>query len=201
MGMVGAVSGFEWDPEAYLEQMLAEIPGYEELEAAVATATLGAEVRNVLELGTGTGETALRVLAHHPSAHWTGIDASQPMLDRARERLSGADLRLARLEDPLPDGPFDLVVSVLAVHHLDGREKCDLFERLARVIVPEGRFVLGDVVVPERPEDAAIEIDWVMDLPSSVPDQLRWLDEAGFDAAATLVRGDLAVFVARRRPR
>jgi tRNA (cmo5U34)-methyltransferase len=201
MGMVGAVSGFEWDPEAYLEQMLAEIPGYEELEDAVATATLGAETRNVLELGTGTGETALRVLAHHPSAHWTGIDASPPMLDRARERLPDADLRLARLEDPLPDGPFDLVVSVLAVHHLDGPKKRDLFERLARVIVPEGRFVLGDVVVPERPEDAVIEIDWVMDLPSSVPDQLEWLDEAGFSAAGTLVRAGLAVIVARRRPR
>jgi tRNA (cmo5U34)-methyltransferase len=201
MGMVGAVSGFEWDPEAYLEQMLAEIPGYEELEDAVAKATLGAEARNVLELGTGTGETALRVLAHHPSAHWTGIDASQQMLDRARERLPNADLRLARLEDPLPGGPFDLAVSVLAVHHLDGPEKRDLFERLARVIMPEGRFVLGDVVVPERPEDAVIEIDWVMDLPSSVPDQLGWLDEAGFDADTTLVREDLAVFVARRRPR
>ena len=81
------------------------------------------------------------------------------------------------------------MVSVLAVHHLDGPEKRDLFERLARVIVPDGRFVLGDVVVPERPEDAVIEIDWVMDLPSSVPDQLGWLDEAGFDADATLVRG------------
>src|SRR6185437_6521077 len=142
MGMVGAVSGFEWDPEAYLEQMLAEIPGYEELEDAVAEATLGAEARNVMELGTGTGETALRVLAHHPSAHWTGIDASQPMLGRARERLPHADLHLGRLEDPLPDGPFDLVVSVLAVHHLDGPGKRELFERLARVIVPEGRFVL-----------------------------------------------------------
>jgi tRNA (cmo5U34)-methyltransferase len=123
------------------------------------------------------------------------------MLDRARERLPNADLRLARLEDPLPGGPFDLAVSVLAVHHLDGPEKRDLFERLARVIMPEGRFVLGDVVVAERPEDAVIEIDWVMDLPSSVPDQLGWLDEAGFDADTTLVREDLAVFVARRRPR
>lgn len=59
-------------------------------------------------------------------------------------------------------------------------------------------FVLGDVVVPERPEDAAIEIDWVEDLPSTVPDQLAWLQEAGFDASAEYVRPDLAVFVARR---
>jgi tRNA (cmo5U34)-methyltransferase len=199
--MVGTVSGFEWDPEAFLGQMHDEVPGYEQLEDAVASATLGADVRTVLELGTGTGETALRVLEVHPHAHWTGIDASEAMLGRARERLPSADLRLGRLEDALPAGPFDLVVSVLAVHHLDGPGKRDLFKRLADIVAPGGRVVLGDVIVPERPEDAVIEIDWVMDLPSSVPEQLAWLDEAGFDADATLVRPDLAVLVATRRTR
>jgi tRNA (cmo5U34)-methyltransferase len=184
-----------WDPDTYLAVMLAEIPGYVELQDAVAAATAGVEARTVLELGTGTGETALRVLARHPDARWTGIDASEPMLARARERLRNADLRLARLEDPLPDGPFDLAVSVLAVHHLDGPAKRDLFARVARVA---STFVLGDVVVPERPEDATIEIDWVYDLPSSVAEQLAWLREAGFDAQASYVRSDLAVFVARR---
>jgi tRNA (cmo5U34)-methyltransferase len=152
----------------------------------------------VLELGTGTGETALRVLANHPDAHWTGIDASEAMLARARERLPHADLRLARLEDPLPSGPFDLAVSVLAVHHLAGPAKRDLFARVAQVAIA---FVLGDVVVPERPEDAAIEIDWEYDLPSSVAEQLEWLREAGFDAEATSIRPDLAVFVARLHPK
>ena len=61
--------------------------------------------------------------------------------------------------------------------------------------------MLGDVVVPERPEDAAIEIDGVYDIPSSVAEQLEWLGTAGFDANATYVRPDLAVFVARGRTR
>jgi tRNA (cmo5U34)-methyltransferase len=61
-------------------------------------------------------------------------------------------------------------------------------------------FVLGDVVVPERPEDAVIHVDGVYDVPSTVAEQLAWLDEAGFDADATSVRADLALFVARRRP-
>ena len=189
----------DWDPDTYLAEMTAEIPGYEALEEAVAAATADISLETVLELGTGTGETALRVLARHPGARWTGIDASKPMLDRARERLPNADLRLGRLEEPLPAGPFDLVVSVLAVHHLDAEGKRDLFERVAEVT---HAFVLGDVVVPERPEDAAIEIDGVYDVPSSVPDQLAWLHAAGFDdAAASYVRPDLAVFVATRRSR
>jgi tRNA (cmo5U34)-methyltransferase len=189
------VADYEWNPETYLAQMLDEIPGYEELQTAVAAATERLAVQTVLELGTGTGETALRVLAQHPDARWTGIDASEAMLARARERLPHADLRLARLEDPLPSGPFDLVVSVLAVHHLTGDGKRDLFTRIAHV---SDNFVLGDVVVPEDPQQATIEIDWEYDLPSSVAEQLEWLHAAGFDADATYVRPDLAVFRCRQ---
>ncbi|CAN5282518.1 class I SAM-dependent methyltransferase [soil metagenome] len=186
------MSEFEWDPDIFLATMLGEIPGYEELQDAVAAAAQG---WNVLELGTGTGETAVRILARGPGARWTGIDASEAMLEHARERLPDADLRVQRLEDPLPDGPFDLVVSVLAVHHLDGPAKRDLFRRIAEV---SDYFVLGDLVVTERAEDAAIRIDWVMDLPSSMPEQIAWLEEAGFEVEASYVRPDLAVFVARR---
>jgi hypothetical protein len=45
-----------------------------------------------------------------------------------------------------------------------------------------------------------IHVDGVYDVPSSVAEQLVWFDEAGFDADATSVRADLALFAARRRP-
>ena len=187
------MTDWEWHPETYLAEMAAEIPGYEELQAAVAAATAGIDAARVLELGTGTGETALRVKAGLPATDWVGIDASEAMLGRARERLPDADLRVQRLEDELPAGPFDLVVSALAVHHLDGAGKRDLFARVAGVLRPGGVFVLGDVVVSADGQAGPIEIDWVMDLPDSVDDQLAWLRDAGFEAEATSVRVDLAV--------
>ena len=191
------MSEWAWDPDTYLAEMADEIPGYEELQEAVTAATADIRAERVLELGTGTGETALRVRAGQPDAEWVGIDSSEPMLARARERLPDADLRLQRLEDDLPPGPFDLVVSALAVHHLDGAGKRGLFARVADVLRPGGRFVLGDVVVPASGKTGPIEIDWVMDLPDSVEDQLAWLREAGFEAEASSVRIDLAVFRAR----
>ena len=142
------MSEWEWNPDTYLAEMAAEIPGYEELQEAVTAAAAAFRATRVLELGTGTGETALRVRAGQPEAEWVGIDASEAMLARARERLPDADLRLQRLEDELPEGPFDLVVSALAVHHLDGAGKRELFSRVAGVLRPGGLFVLGDVVVP-----------------------------------------------------
>jgi tRNA (cmo5U34)-methyltransferase len=189
------MTNVDWDPDRYLDAMLAEIPSYVELQDQVAAATAGLDVSHALELGVGTGETARRVLAVHPDASWTAIDANEAMLGRARETLPEADLRLTRLEDPLPKGPFDLVVSTLVVHHLNGAGKQDLFRRVFDI----GRvFVLGDVVVPDDPADAQIEIDWVVDLPDRLDDQLEWLHAAGFEAEPTWSYKDLAVVRASR---
>jgi tRNA (cmo5U34)-methyltransferase len=192
------MTDFEFTPEGYLESMLEEIPGFEELQEQTALATEGIDVPRLLELGIGTGETTRRVLERHPHAHVTAIDASAAMLARAREELPSADLRVARLEDPLPEGPFELVVSALAVHHLDSAGKADLFRRVATALRPGGRFVLADVVVPERSEDAVIPCTPGFDLPDPVANQLAWLREAGFTPRVAWSRRDLAVMVADR---
>jgi tRNA (cmo5U34)-methyltransferase len=186
----------DWNPDTYLEAILAEIPSFVELQEQVAGATRGLPAETILELGIGTGETTRRVLAEHPTARLTAIDSSAAMLERARSAYPDADLRLSALEEPLPDGPFDLVFSALAVHHLDGSRKRDLFRRVATVLAPGGRFVLGDVVVPEREEDAQIPIDWEMDLPDRVDDQVRWLEEVGLEADVVWTFKDLAVISA-----
>ena len=188
---------WHWDPETYLANMLAEVPAYRELQEQAATATEG-EARDILELGIGTGETAKRVLARHPDAQLVAIDSSPEMLERAHEVVPQADVRLGQLQDPLPEGPFDLVVSALAVHHLDGPGKQDLFKRIAAVLAPGGRFVLADVVVPEREQDVVTPIDWEYDLPDRVDDQLDWLREAGLDAETVWADKDLAVLRATR---
>ena len=192
---------FHFEPDTYLERIREEVPGYDELQDRVAAATADADVRRVLDLGVGTGETARRVLELHPAARLTGIDASAAMLERARATLSPGRvdaLSVARLQDPLPEGSFDLVVSSLVVHHLDASEKRELFRRVAAVVAPGGAFVLGDVVVPERPEDAVIELTPGFDLPERVDEQLEWLEAAGLDARLVWAQRDLAVLSAGR---
>jgi tRNA (cmo5U34)-methyltransferase len=119
------------------------------------------------------------------------------MLARARAELPPArvDLRLGRLEDPLPDGPFDLVVSVLAIHHLDGPAKARLFARVAAALAPTGRFVLGDLVIPDDPAEASTPIDGHHDTPSAIAEQRAWMDAAGLTSSVVWVRRDLAVLV------
>lgn len=199
---VAAVAGaLDWDPEAYGEEIRADIPDYERLQAEVAAAAGAAgEVRRILELGTGTGETARRLLERHPGAELVGVDASAAMLAAARAALPAGRVRLAcaRLEDPLPPGPFDLAVSALCVHHLAGAAKAELFTRVAGVLGPGARFVLGDVVVPEDPAHARTPLTDGYDFPSRVDEQLDWLRGAGFQARVGWAQGDLAVIVADR---
>jgi tRNA (cmo5U34)-methyltransferase len=185
---------FHFDPATYLERIRAEVPAYDELQGAVAEATAGIHAEWLPELGVGTGEASRRVLDLHPEAGLVGIDESAEMLAAVPAEV--ADLRVSRLEDPLPEGNFDLVVSALAVHHLDGAGKADLFARIADRLRPGGRFVLGDVVVPEDPADVVTPIDGVYDQPSTVGDQVRWLAAAGLDAEVVWMRQDLAVIVA-----
>ena len=190
---------FHFDPDGYGEMIRADIPVYERLQAEVAAAS-GAGVRRVLELGVGTGETTLALLAQHPEARLIGLDESVAMLGAARLR-SGivrdrVQLRVGRVQDPLPDGPFDLVASALCVHHLDGPGKRDLFARVAGVLTPGGRFVLGDVIEPEDPADAVTSLTPDFDRPSPVADQLAWLAEAGFSAHVRWRHRDLVVISA-----
>jgi tRNA (cmo5U34)-methyltransferase len=186
---------YAFDPATY-QAVVAEIPEYERLQAEVAAATVGLRVGRFLDLGAGTGATTLSVLAQHPEATAVILDESEAMLAAARSALGEAvTVVVAGLADPLPDGPFDLVVSALAVHHLDGPGKADLFRRVARLLTRGGRFVLGDLVVPEDPTAVVTEIDGVVDLPSSAADQLAWLGEAGLTASTTWSSRDVAVLV------
>jgi tRNA (cmo5U34)-methyltransferase len=136
------------------------------------------------------------VLDLHPEAKLVGIDESVEMLAAASRDVAAADLRVSRLQDPLPEGNFDLVVSAFAVHHLDGAGKADLFARVADRLRPGGRFVLGDVVVPDDPADVVTPVDGVYDQPSTIADQVRWLVAAGFHARVVWARQDLCVIVA-----
>jgi tRNA (cmo5U34)-methyltransferase len=189
---------FHFDPSTYEQEIRAEVPQFDRLQRVLASAS-GAGAARILELGTGTGETSALLLDRHPEALLVGIDSSENMLAVAREAFprDRVDLRVARLEDELPPGPFDLVASALAVHHLDGPDKAELFSRVAGALRAGGLFVLADVVVPIDPADADVPLTPGYDKPSSVADQLRWLAAAGFDASVRWADGDLAVIVAR----
>jgi tRNA (cmo5U34)-methyltransferase len=156
---------FHADPDTYLARIRAALPGYEELQSQAVEA-IPFEPRRVLELGIGNGETTRRLLTRFPSTRITGVDASPEMVSRAREL--GVEAQVARIEDPLPAGPWDLVIGVLSIHHLTGEHKRALF---LAVREQSRALVLGDQV---RADEHALPPEPGIDFLEDAKDLASW---------------------------
>jgi tRNA (cmo5U34)-methyltransferase len=200
------------------------IPPFDAFYGAAVDALqmLGRPPRRVLDLGAGTGMLAARVAAAYPDAELVLTDGAPAMLEQARATLGpSAELHVADLTDPLPDGELDAVVSALAIHHLADEQKRSLFARVRAALPPMGVFVNAEQVAGPTPcfdrryrdwHEAAAraagsdDAEWAgaqermrHDRCADVESQLRWLREAGFDAADCLFKDHrFAVLVARR---
>ena len=192
---------FHFHPDSYLAMVRAEIPVYDDVQRVVGECAAAQAVQRFLDLGAGTGETAAAVLSRHPGARVWLVDESRDMLDAAAtrlpteqvERVSVADMRTVAL-----DVVFDLVVSSLAVHHLEAAGKRALFDRVYTLLRPGCRFVLADVVVPDDPADAVTPLSPDLDLPDRLDDIVAWLSGSGFRAEVAWRWRDLAVVTADR---
>ena len=101
------------------------------------------------DLGAGSGFLTVPLLERTGRVH--AVDNSEQMLGRLRVRV-GDDPRLqvdrcSFLEFD-PNEPLNLVVSNYALHHLRGRDKDALVARTFAQLVPGGRFVISDIMVP-----------------------------------------------------
>jgi len=170
---------FHWKPETYLEQIRSEVPRYDELQEQ-AVAAIPFEPERVLELGMGTGETTRRLIEAYPDSWVIGLDSSADMVFRARSMYD--DVQLARIEDPLPDGPWDLVIGVLSIHHLTSEQKKNLFRQ---VRAQARAFVIGDVV---KTDTQVTPIDPAYDFPETADDLAAWTG-----GTVTWAQDDLAV--------
>lgn len=181
----------EWsDPGRVAEYLSREIPHRSTAEQMLLAA-LPARVDRFLDLGTGDGRMLALLRNRYPDAVAVGLDASEPMLARAAERFgrdSLVELRLHDLEHPLLEsGPFDAVVSGLAIHHLEDPRKQQLFAEVRALLARGGVFANLDLVASasgQLHERFRHEIGRVEDDPSDrladLSAQLGWLRDAGF---------------------
>ena len=218
-----ARAAFEAHAEGYDAERRRLLPCFDAFYAAAVEAVglSGRPPGRVLDLGAGTGLLAGFVAEAFPAARLTLLDGAGAMLAQARERLGErASYVVGDLADPLPEGPWDAIVSALAIHHLDDPGKRDLFARVRAALAPGGLFVNAeqvrrrDPVARRRPRRAprarrarpgrhrgrvggAAE-RMGHDVSATVEDQLAWLRDAGFADAGCLWRdGRFAVLVAR----
>jgi tRNA (cmo5U34)-methyltransferase len=125
---------------------------------AQAAAATTPHARHVLDVGCGAGNYTLKLLEHVPNLDVTLIDLSQPMLDRARERVGQATAgRITTIQGDirevnLSDGDFDIILAAAVLHHLRAdSEWREVFAAFHRALRPRGSVWIFDLVESSIP--------------------------------------------------
>jgi SAM-dependent methyltransferase len=131
---------FDRMAERYDDLRAPEAQLAEQFEFTVAEG-LGAATR-LLDVGCGTGSLVAAAVERLGVKAW-GVDSSEPMLAKARERrVRGAAFKLAEADNlPFRKAWFDAVMMRLVVHALGERRRAALAEA-RRVLAPEGRLFI-----------------------------------------------------------
>ncbi|WP_052887933.1 class I SAM-dependent methyltransferase [Thermogemmatispora carboxidivorans] len=112
----------------------------------------------VLDVGCGRGMLLIEAARRLRSGHATGIDiwserdqsGNSPQVTQENARLAGVAERVTVLtadarQLPFPSEHFDVIVSCLALHNIDGREeRCQALREMLRVLKPGGRIAMLD---------------------------------------------------------
>jgi ubiquinone/menaquinone biosynthesis C-methylase UbiE len=124
--------------------------------AAQAAGDVGGRI---LEIGVGTG---LSFEDYDASTEITGIDISEPMIARARDRLQTGRypyVKELRVMDAhaleFPDAAFDCVVGQFVITLVEAPEL--VLSECARVVKPGGQIILVNHLYSEKGLAAAIE--------------------------------------------
>jgi SAM-dependent methyltransferase len=109
-------------------------------------ADAGADVRHVVDLGSGEGPYLADCLRAYPEARGTWLDSSEPMLERAREALAELTERVTFVVAPAEElgaagvERADVVVSSRALHHLKPDELARAYREVRGLLEPGGWF-------------------------------------------------------------
>ena len=105
--------------------------------------------KRVLDIGAGTGLFTKFIHEERNDLHFALTDISTDMLTVAKERFAGLD-NFEFGEYDLSAGPiagkYDLIISALAIHHLEDEQKAKLYGYVFNALNDGGVFINADQV-------------------------------------------------------
>ena len=114
--------------------------------------------KRILDVGCGAGNSTLKLLQLINPLDCDLVDLSQPMLDRAKKRISAYNKGQVRLfqqdirQANLPEESYDVILASMVLHHLrDDNDWESTFKKLYQLTAPGGSIWISDFVNHENP--------------------------------------------------
>ncbi|MFA5992871.1 MAG: class I SAM-dependent methyltransferase [Candidatus Pacearchaeota archaeon] len=113
----------------------------------------------VLEIGTGTGITSIRILEANSRIKLITVDVDEKLIEKAKQVLVGFDGRIEFIHKDIlsvlqvmNDRSIDAMASALTIHNFPTDYRNQMMKELARVLKEEGLFVNADKYAFDDPE-------------------------------------------------
>nr|WP_278278010.1 class I SAM-dependent methyltransferase [Acetanaerobacterium elongatum] len=202
--------------ESYDEHMLTNVNGCKEAYMEMAR-LIPKSCKALLDLGCGTGLELDEIFKLLPDIQVTGIDLTQAMLDKLKQKHADKDISLicgSYFDVDLGAGEYDCAVSFQTLHHFSHDAKTGLYRRIVNALNENGIYIECDYMVESIEEEefyyaenARIhnemnlpeEAFYHYDTPCTVENQLKMLQNAGFTKVEQVFRlGNTTMLVARK---
>jgi tRNA (cmo5U34)-methyltransferase len=163
----------------------------------------------VIDLGCGTGTIARQISLKFPNSRIVCMDIASNMIEIAKNKLSeheNTEYITGDFSRMKFDREFDVVVSSLALHHLEtDKDKTNFYRLIFNALSEQGIFYNADVVLGSTKHNQEVNMKrwiefmgknvpkkeifdtWIPkykeeDKPARLTDQLNWLKEIGFQS-------------------
>jgi len=178
---------------------------------------------NALDLGVGTGLTSQLLQKNLPTSEFTVVDFSRNMLKCATKKLGRKNVHYifgdyCKLKFKRK---FDLIVSVVGMHHQNKAGKKKLFKKIYSLLKPDGVFIFGDLITYQDNRIAAMNnalhfnhlvknatdkktlADWAyhhmfLNELTPIEEQVIWLKKVGFKVKIKFLKTNTALLVCKK---
>ncbi|UTC81858.1 class I SAM-dependent methyltransferase [Treponema denticola] len=145
------------------EENVYPFAGYKKVLGTVYEKVRKQNSKNILDIGFGTGILAKKL--YDDGYNIYGIDFSNEMLKKAKQKMPNAELLQFDFTDGLPkefkQKQFDVILSTYAIHHIDDEAKKLYILKLLKSLNPKGILIFGDVAFEtEKDMEAARKKDY-----------------------------------------
>ena len=166
-------------------------------------------MKNVIDLGTGTGLQLIKLYKEYPNVHTTAIDISDGMLKKLEERHISDNITIVNKSffDYDFGNDIDAVISSQALHHFESNDKLTLYKKVYECLKKDGVFVNEDYFAEDEETEKQLFEDYYnlvrgegkhYDTPLTIEHETEILKEVGFSSVETCITDNYKIIIAKK---